>query len=310
MKRFANIKNQNENKRTSEICTISNRSNSHPQLDDDPNPFDNLNIDVNINIKCPISSNHPSFIIHHPSSIMVLYTLYIKATLEGVSAIRCFEDVATSQQEGHEADTEKDGNDHDDNRRRLLCLTVKHPLDPSEIREKIVVDFSQLEESTTALSLEEKKKHHPKQKQKHNNNASSKHHDKPSHFHLTWSDGSKGTIRVVQVLASTKTASSIGSTNTSDSNSTTTTIQDDTWFPILTLECDHVEPIYFHPLGSEFAVQNATTGKWYHHVDLSGGSSNSSGDDDNNNNNGGGDWSAYDMASGTTAVTNLQSKFE
>lgn len=171
---------------------------------------------------------------------MVLYTLSLQATLEGVSSIKW------------------------DDAEKLLCCTIQHPTDPSDVKEKVVVDFSELEESST----EER----PANSLKPNHNKN-KRGEKPFHFHVTWSDGTKGTVRVVEL-----------STPNDD-------VRSNEWFPVMSLECENAEPTQFHPLGKEFIVANRS-GSVYNDVDLSTGG-----------------WREYDMASGDTSIIKLASKF-
>jgi hypothetical protein len=164
---------------------------------------------------------------------MVLYTLFLKADLSGVTSLKL-----------------KDGSD--------ICLSVRNPVDHEEVRERIVVDSRALEEIDEGVDA-----HH------------SKHHPKPSHFSMKWSGASSpSTIRVIKGT-SEMLASDSG-----------------TFVPILSLECDGLEPYGFHPLGREFVVQS-DAGVEFKEVDLSSG-----------------DWSEYDIGAGTTSVLNLQAKFE
>ena len=165
---------------------------------------------------------------------MVLYVLSLRATLEHVASLKW------------------------DGAEKLLCCSIRHPVDPLDVKEKVVVDFSELEEQP-----KEDKLHHAKQH----------HNEKPCHFHVTWSDGSKGSIRIVQL------------------NNHTDDICSNEWFPVLSLECENIEPTAFHPLGKEFIITNHH-GKVYNHVDLSSGG-----------------WTKYDMSTGSTAITQLASKF-
>lgn len=171
---------------------------------------------------------------------MVRYFLSLKAELEGVASWKW-----------------------DDEKQKLLCCSIRHPVDPSDVKDKIVVDFSELEEP-----VEDTHHHH-----------AVKHHEKPCHFHLTWSDGSKGGIRVLLV-------------NNHMRNNSEAAVSSQEWFPILSLDCENVEPTSFHPLGKEFVVTNHQ-GNVYKNVDLSSG-----------------DWSEYEMSAGSTAITHLESKFE
>jgi hypothetical protein len=137
-----------------------------------------------------------------------------------------------------------------------ICLSVRNPVDHEQVRERIVVDSRALEQV-----VDEESKHHH-----------SKHHEKPSHFSMKWSGASSPcTIRVVF---------------------TSEMVDSETFVPILTLECNGLEPYEFHPLGNEFLVEN-DAGHVYENVDLSSG-----------------DWNAFDMGEGTTSVLNLTAKFE
>ena len=117
-----------------------------------------------------------------------------------------------------------------------ICLSVRNPVDHDQVRERIVVDSSALEE----VDDEESKHHH------------SKHHQKPSHFSMKWSGASSPcTIRVV-------------------STSEMVASDSETFVPILALECNGLEPFEFHPLGNEFVVEN-DAGHVFDKVDLSSG---------------------------------------
>eukprot|EP01083_Nonionella_stella_P009711 27841_1 len=182
---------------------------------------------------------------------MVRYTLSLQATLDSVASIK-WDDAET-----------------------LLCCTIQHPTDPSDIKEKVVVDFSSLEESAT--EHENMTKVTNSLKPSHN---TKKRGEKPCHFHVTWSDGSKGTVRVVEL-----------NNSPDDDDDEEEDIRSEEWFPVLTLECDNAEPSAFCPLGKEFTVTNKS-GTVYNNVDLSTGG-----------------WREYDMSSGDTSVIKLKSKF-
>mmetsp|Transcript_13016 Transcript_13016/g.28266 ORF Transcript_13016/g.28266 Transcript_13016/m.28266 type:complete len:172 (-) Transcript_13016:275-790(-) len=170
---------------------------------------------------------------------MVLYTLSLQATLESVSSIKW------------------------DDAEKLLCCTIQHPTDPSDVKEKVVVDFSELEEPTEERVANTSKPTHNAKKRG----------EKPCHFHVTWSDGTKGSVRVVQL------------------NTPNDDVHSDEWFPVMSLECENAEPTAFYPLGKEFMVTNRS-GTEYNNVDLSTGG-----------------WREYDMSSGDTSIIKLASKF-
>lgn len=168
---------------------------------------------------------------------MVVYALSVAANFDGVDSLQVNTD--------------------------SICLDVKHPLDSSEVREKIVVDFSQLEE--------EAKAHHHR-----HHHHDPKHHEKPCHFQIQWSDGTRGAIRVL--------------TEKLNVHHPVNDIQE--WLTILSMECENVEPVRFYPLGNEFVVKSKA-GTVYNEVDLSSGS-----------------WRQSDWSSGSTAITHFQSKLE
>ena len=159
---------------------------------------------------------------------MVQYVLSFKATLEGVASIQCWSNS------------------------KLLCCDVRHPVDPTDVKEKIVVDFSELEEPE-----EDAPPHNHHHQQKH------QHHAKPFHFQVHWSDGTKGTIRVVlgnsnpQQDKKKKKKTRTTEEPPSSSGVTVTHPTSGAWFPVLTLECDNVEPVRFHAMGQhELVVVN------------------------------------------------------
>jgi len=201
---------------------------------------------------------------------MVQYVLSFKATLEGVASIQCWSN------------------------KQLLCCDVRHPVDPTDGKERIVVDFSELEEP----EQDEHHNHHHHQQKHH-------HAKKPFHFQVHWSDGTQGTIRVLNNNNNPQAADKKKKKTAARSQevpppallSSGVTVPHPTsgaWFPVLTLDCDNVEPVRFHAMGQhELAVTNHH-GTVYENIDLSSS----------------GDWSAYDLAAGSTSVTNFESKFE
>jgi hypothetical protein len=168
---------------------------------------------------------------------MVTYTVSMKANQQGVLSLKFV------------------------NPESSICLDVRHPVDQGEVREKIVIDTSELE----AVHWQEQadnKKHH---------------HDKPHHFALKWSDGSRGSILVEQ---QPKNIGVVGGVELPKSGE---------FVPVLTLQCEHVEPVAFYPLGTEFEVVDSA-GVTHASVDLST------------------DWNFYDLSSGSAAVMGFQSK--
>jgi hypothetical protein len=236
------------------------------------------------------------------SNSMVQYTLWIKATLENVTSLKWADG----------------GDEEDDNQRRnsnsnnctLLCCTVRHPTHPEMVREKIVVDFSELESSgaedpisnptTSRNSSSSAKNHHPKQKHSSSSSKHDHHHEKPHHFHVTWSDHSKGTIRVVQVNHYNNDSTK------NKKNGSDDVLQSDEWYPLLTCECDNVEPVQWHPLGNELVVENRHGGTTLvDHLLLSTSTSS-----DGSSSSSLFSWSVHELSTGTTALRNVESKFE
>jgi hypothetical protein len=181
---------------------------------------------------------------------MVLYVLSIQADLEGVATVSLKKD----------AD---------------ICVSVRNPTNKDEVREKVVIDPTNLQTPEV--------KAHEKHRAEH-----------AFHLALKW-DGeqTRSTIRLVvvgggggaqqqqqQLSAQTKKVREVVAEDSGN------------WVPVLVLDCDGCEPYAFHPMGDEFVVTDRA-GVVHDQVDLSGG-----------------DWSVYDIGSGSTSVLNLQAKFE
>jgi Eukaryotic protein of unknown function (DUF866) len=237
---------------------------------------------------------------------MVVYVLYIQATLENVAYLAL-------------------------KRNADLCLSVRHPVDHSQVRERIVVDTSAYEPPVT-LHSSNNHHHHGSKK-----NAHPDHEEGECHFAMKWhkDDAARSTIRVI--FPSPTTSSSFSDNNDDDEEEQEQTSlerakskstknkkkqassaaaanavvarlkqrleESNTFVPILALDCQgEIEPFAFHPMGQEFVVMSQF-GKTF-------GSS----DDDNDDNavdlSNGQDWSHVDLATGTTSVSNFQSKFE
>lgn len=172
-----------------------------------------------------------------------------------------------------------------------LCLSVRNPLNDYEIRENVVIE-------TDAL-LEEPE---PTKNSKTDHVA---HREPACNFALKWEGAAqRSTIQILSTSeddADKANAKNIhkGKASKARSNSTTWAVatrpmiaQDSGLFvPILALDCQGVEPYAFHPLGDEFVVTNKA-GFTFDPVDLSTGS-----------------WSEFDLGSGTTSISNLESKF-
>ena len=191
---------------------------------------------------------------------MVLYVLYAKADLEGLSSLSILP-----------------GSD--------ICISVRNTTH-DQTRERIVVEASRLQEA----DVPDHEKH--------------RHEEHSSHFALTWEgEKDRSTIRVIENnttngtegdgTASPKKEKTTKKRNDDGIITRDITPRDEGQFvPILKLECDGLEPYAFHPMGKEFVVV-ANNGRKVEDVDLSSG-----------------EWSDYDLASGTSAVTNFETKFE
>jgi len=154
-----------------------------------------------------------------------------------------------------------------------LCFSVRNPLSPdTDVRERIVVDTSALVETDVPVH--------------------GRHRSQPAtiHFALKWEgEQTKSTIKVL-------TPTNDGNEGKQSGNAAVVRKMlgkdNGTFVPMLTIDCQGLEPYAFHPIGGEFAVTN-TAGDVFDPVDLSSG-----------------DWSEYDLGSGTTSIFNLQSRFE
>jgi hypothetical protein len=203
---------------------------------------------------------------------MVVYVFSLQADLEGIASI-----------------TLKPQAD--------LCLSVRNPLDHNEIREKIVIDRRGYEEDPnkpTADHSTSRSIKGVKQKNHHHHH----HAETPCHFALKWKDATeRSTIRVLDdssndAVKASKRHNKIQSHPvvmteiTSNDNGKSV--------PLLLLECDNIEPYAFHPMGNEFVVRTMTGKVFDTNLDWHNEA----------------DWSVYDLASGSTSITNLQATFE
>ena len=194
---------------------------------------------------------------------MVVYILSIQADLDGVASLAW-----ASSDDGAPPD---------------LCVSVRHPVDHTQVRERIVIDRRAFEPAKDAAGPHAHKPHH----------AHVKHAAPPCHVTLHWDhDSERGTIRVLDNADDLKrhkvTTQLATSLTESDSGSRVI---------VLALECQHVEPYALHLLGTEFVVttpagQNFEQLEW----DNAGNTPCS--------------WTAYDLASGSTSITNLRATFE
>ena len=147
---------------------------------------------------------------------MVVYILSLKADLEHVKSLKF-----------------RPGAD--------LCLSVRNPLEITQVRERIVVDSSDFEETQSEPSHKHSKHEHA---------------ETPCHFALKWDHGSsRSTIRVL----------------TSHDKIEPELSTSGEFVPLLALECDGIEPYDFHPMGGEFVVTNTAGQTFDSTVDLSNG---------------------------------------
>lgn len=158
-------------------------------------------------------------------SIMVLYTLFIKADLDNVARLVLRED----------AD---------------LCFSVRHPVDHDQVRERIVVDCTAWEPSLDEIAKKTgHHDHHHSLKQQHHphtaHHAKQSYREPPCHFAMKWdhhhddnNNNKRATIRVIKESRRDYVGQDSG-----------------TFVPVLQLDCDGLEPYAFHPvLGNEFSV--------------------------------------------------------
>lgn len=148
---------------------------------------------------------------------MVLYVLSIKVELSGVESLSLNQD----------AD---------------ICVSVRNPTNHDEIRDKVVIDPTDLQ--TPPVKAHER------------------HRDEHA-FHLAFKwegEQTRSTIRMI--TDKDKTAvKNVRDIVAADS---------DNWVPLLVLDCDGCEPFAFHPMGNEFAVTDRA-GVVHDKVDLSSG---------------------------------------
>jgi hypothetical protein len=206
-----------------------------------------------------------------------------------------------------------------------LCLSVRNPVDHTQVRERIVIDTSDYEPPVTTHSAIH---HHHHGSKKH---SYPDHEEGACHFALKWhhDEPARSTIRVIFPPPSSSSSLSSSSSDEDEEEQAAskskskskksskskkkappaltaaaaaiaslkravTSADSDTYVPILALDCQgEIEPFEFHPLGQEFVVVNTHGHETV--VDLS---------------NAGGCWNHVDLATGSTAVLNFQSKFE
>ena len=191
---------------------------------------------------------------------MVVFVLYVKADLVGIDSVSLVNGTN-------------------------LCISVRNPLNDYEIREKVVIEASVLEE----------------QEPKHPNDHS--YREPVCHFAVKWEgDTKRSTIQVLgktedEAAAATRRTSKKGISKARSHSTNLVTPRDITaqdsgeFVPMLSLECHGVEPYAFHPMSDEFIVTNKA-GVKFDGPDLSAGA-----------------WNEYDLGSGTTSISNLEFKF-
>jgi hypothetical protein len=151
---------------------------------------------------------------------MVVYTLYAKADLEGIDSLSL-------------------------NPESNICISVRNPISREEVRERIVIDPTELHDAEIP--------EHEKHRSEH-----------PYHFVMKWDgDKKRSTIRIVNNNDDDDDDEKMKQTSVKSSDK-------GTFVPILQLDCDGLEPYAFHPLGEEFSI-TIQDGVKKDAVDLSGG---------------------------------------
>jgi Eukaryotic protein of unknown function (DUF866) len=167
-----------------------------------------------------------------------------------------------------------------------LCISVRNPLNDYEIRENVVV------ETDVLLEVPEPTKN--------SRNDHVAHREPACNFAFKWEGAAhRSTIQIKSEDNADTPSANNAKKGKAQSNSTAGAVatrdmfaQDSGSFvPILALDCHGVEPYAFHPLGDEFVVTNKD-GIKFDSVDLSTGA-----------------WSDFDLGTGTTSISNLESKF-
>lgn len=210
---------------------------------------------------------------------MVLYTLYVKATLEGIESLSIIPNTN-------------------------ICISVRNPLDHNEIREKIVIDPNHFELPTKGSHDKHHKGNNINQPYNlaikwQNTNTHTEHVDNEkatiriyfpttttndNNNQIDYKHGSKGHAKEIELIMN-KLKSSLTHTDSMTGQ----------FIPMLLLDCNNCEPYIFHPLGNEFQIipsHNPSSNNPIP-IDLVDG-----------------DWSDYDLASGSISVTHLETKWE
>ena len=159
-----------------------------------------------------------------------------------------------------------------------LCIDVMNPLSDSEIREKVVIDPTEL--------IEDENSKEP-----------------PYHFGLSWEGSKKKSVMTLldaeQVKTALKKSSKKGKKVKNGEDDPRMprpyTVDDNEKFvPMIAFDCRGIEPIAFHPMGGEFIVESEGGMSFEDDVDLSEG-----------------DWADYDGDNDiSVSISEFESKFE
>lgn len=154
-----------------------------------------------------------------------------------------------------------------------LCFSVKNPLSDFEVREKVVID------PTDVIEQEENNSKEP-----------------ACHFAIKWEGSKKRSTLEIYDAAAVKTALKKKKKNKGVCQPREYTGDDDgEWVPVLAVECRGLEPYAFHPMGDEFIV-TSSEGDVTFEEDVDFGE---------------GDWADYDAENDApVSISDFGSKFE
>ena len=161
-----------------------------------------------------------------------------------------------------------------------LCISVRNPLSDFEVREQVVIETG-ADLMDPGVVHADSAKHEIEKR------------EPPCHFALKW-DGAQNRSTIQVLTQNDLTATGKKGKHPKPSVQLRAMQKEDSgnFVPIIALECQGLEPYAFHPLGGEFVITNKN-GDTFEDVDLSEGA-----------------WSNVELASGSTAITNFESKFE
>lgn len=174
-----------------------------------------------------------------------------------------------------------------------LCVSVRNPTEPAMVRERVVIDCTAgLHQDVPTHDAH--KAHVPHSPPHVHHTAKKQHAAPPCHLQLHWpcDTGPPATVRVLEADEGKKKLPALQSSLTVSGMRT----------PMLALQCEKVEPYALHWLGQELVVK-ASAGSpagITTYTDLEW----------DNNGDAPCSWSAYDMVSGSTSITNLRAVFE